>query len=230
MTSLHDIDRTDEAGFTLVEVLAAMMLFALMSGALFTILGGTRNTASVSKQSTDINEEARLALNRMSRELRQASDITAVSNPDGKTSITFAVDFNGNHAIDNDAIDPEVLTYAYDASTKQILLTANDTSGQPVTRPILAGNVTSFCIDYRSSRYAFQVAGVQTSSCGQPVSGTTTWQNLDTGGVSAGYGNNNGVLDDPELRAIDSVVLNVTVLQGSHQQVYRTQVDLRNRS
>lgn len=220
----------DAAGFTLVEVLAAMLLFGLMTGAVFTVLNSTRTTATVSKQSNDINEEARLALNRISRELRQAKDIEAVSSPNGSTSITFHVDFNGNNARDIDALDPEVLTYSYDAATKQIQLTANDTSGTPVTRPILAGNVTGFCIDYRSSLYSYQVAGAQTTTCGASVTGSTTWQNLDSGGVSAGYGNNNGVLDGPELRAVDSIVINLTVLQGVHQQVYRTQVDLRNRT
>ncbi|MBK5307258.1 MAG: prepilin-type N-terminal cleavage/methylation domain-containing protein [Frankiaceae bacterium] len=218
----------DESGFTLVEVLAALLLFALMSTAVFGVLKSTRSTATVSKQSNDINEEARLALNRMTRELRQAKAITSASTPNGSTSITFTVDFNGNKVIDQNALDPEILTYAYDTTAKQILLTANDPSGTPVTRPILAGNVSSFCIDYRSSKYAYQVAGAQTTTCGQSVTGTTTWQNLDSGAVSAGFGNSNNALDGPELGAVDSIVLNVTVLQGVHQQVYRTQVDLRN--
>jgi hypothetical protein len=38
------------------------------------------------------------------------------------------------------------------------------------------------------------------------------------------------VLDGPEMRAIDSVVVYLTVLQGTRKQVYRTQVDLRNQA
>jgi hypothetical protein len=57
-----------------------------------------------------------------------------------------------------------------------------------------------------------------------------TWQDLDVKGVSSGVGNGNGVLDGPELRNIDSIVVYLTVLQGQRRQVYRTQVDLRNQA
>lgn len=216
-----------DSGFTLVELLVAMVVFSMLGGILMSTVVGSAETAKTTKQSTDINEEARLALNRMSRELRQASDIQAASSPDGKTSITFEVDFNGNLSIEPSAADPEVLTYSYDSTGKRLLLTANNTSGTSVTQPILASNVTAFCLDYRSSLWQHATAS-QTTSCGQVLNGGTTWKDLDAKGTSSGVGNGNGLLDGPELRNVDSIVVYLTVLQGQRKQVYRTQIDLRN--
>jgi hypothetical protein len=78
------------------------------------------------------------------------------------------VDFNGNQVIEPSAADPEVLTYSYDSANRRLLLTASDTSGSSVTQPILAANVTAFCLDYRSSLWQHATAS-QTTSCGQAV-------------------------------------------------------------
>lgn len=211
-----------QAGFTLVEMVVAMMIF----GVLLTVIAATEiasaRSAATTRQVVNLNEEARLALNRISRELRQAREITAVSSPDGATSITFDVDFDGDGVIDANAADPETLTYRFDG--QRILLSAADTSGTTVTQPILAGQVTAFRLDYRSSRYAYDCNG----------DGITTWQELDTPGscVPAGgtIGDGDGVLDAAELPYVDSVLVSFTVLDGERRQDYRTQIDLRNAS
>ena len=70
------LQRHDE-GFTLVEMLVGMVLFSLvMSAIITTVLSSTRAT-NTTKQIEDANEEARLALVRISRELRQASSLDA---------------------------------------------------------------------------------------------------------------------------------------------------------
>src|SRR5256885_15728549 len=103
MTSLrrHRGESAD-AGFTLIEMLVAMLLLGMLGTVFMTTIMGSRSSLSATASSQDLNEEARLALNRMARELRQATSITNVLNPDGAaygstaiTAVTFTPDFNG---------------------------------------------------------------------------------------------------------------------------------------
>lgn len=218
---LHGRCRGD-AGFTIIEMAVAMVILGILASALSTTMLGSRETAETVRQVNNLNEEARLALNRIARELRQARAITAVAaNP--AAGVTFDVDFNGNGVIDTSTADPERLTYTYDDAQSRILLSAADVSGTTITQPILSGEVSEFSLDYRSSRYEWDCNG----------NGITTWQELDAGcplntPVVAPRGNNNGILDAGELPYIDSVVLDFSVLDGARKQDYRTQIDLRN--
>ena len=238
----------DDAGFTLVEMLCAMVMLGAFGSIFMSTVMGADNSASATSSQHDLNEEARLALNRMARELRQATALTSVLNPDGPsynsasiTAVTFTADFNGDGCIDGvaptptpspppvcqpyAASNPETLTYCWDpsATVRQLYLIPGvlATSSCQVTgaRPILAGQVTTFELSYRSNRYLSDANG----------DGITTWLELDQAGPPVG--NQNGVLDQPELANIDSVVLNITVAaNGQHFQSYETQVDLRNLS
>lgn len=212
-----------DGGFTIIELAVAMLILGIVASALSSTMLGSRDTAETVRQVNNLNEEARLALNRISRELRQAKQIAAVRPPDGSTGLTFDVDFNGNGTIEPSAADPERLTYTYDDTNSRILLSAADTSGTTVTQPILSGEVSAFALSYRSSRYTYDCNG----------DGVTTWQEVDAGCPSAvpvvpPAGDADGTLDAAELPYIDSVVLDFTVLDGSRKQTYRTQIDLRN--
>jgi type II secretory pathway pseudopilin PulG len=211
-----------DAGASLVELVVAMVLFGVLGSVLFSTFLVSRDAVRASRETHDLNEEARVALNRMSRELRQATSITAVSAPDGATSITFTVDFNGNGVIDASTVDPEILTYEW--KDNRILLTANDASGTAVTQPILAGNVSSFALDYFASDYR--------RDCRTPKDGKTDWRELDayttTCSARGTTGHTPGALDATELADIDTISISLRVLQGSRSQDYRTRVDLRN--
>src|SRR4051794_21584365 len=76
---LHDEDR--EAGFTLVEMLVSMIVFGLLSVAVLTFTFTSSRTVTSTNNYNDINEEARVVLNRMTRELREAKTIESVTNP-----------------------------------------------------------------------------------------------------------------------------------------------------
>lgn len=211
--------RSGDAGFTLIELAVAMTVMGLLLSVIATTITGSKRSADTVRQVNNLNEEARLALNRITRELRQASAVDSVAAPDGATSVTFWVDFNGNQVRDTSAADPEVLTYRWDGS--KILLSAAATATSTVTQPILSGEVSAFRLDYRSSRYEYDCSG----------DGVTTWQELDAstcGPVGNTVGNGNAVLDAAELPFVDSVVLSFRVLEGSRKQDYRTQIDLRN--
>jgi hypothetical protein len=196
----------------------------------------------------DLNEEARLALNRIARELRQASTLQVVLNPDGPTysdtattAVTFSADFNGDGCIDGvmptpaptptptcqayTASNPETLTYCWDpsASVRQLYLIPGSLPGETCqvsgALPILAGQVTSFKLSYRSNAYLYDANG----------DGITTWMELDDGG--APVGDHDGELGDTELGFVDSIVVDLQVSAGGkHPQSYVTQVDLRNLS
>ena len=236
MTRVRNRLNTPDAGFSLVELLVALALFSVLGGTLMATLLASKASVAASRETHDLNEEARLVLNRMSRELRQATAITAVSAPvtinsvarqSGAVSVSFSVDFDGNGVIDASAVDPEVLTYKWDGS--EILLIANDTSGFPVASPVLSGKVSNFALDYFSSDYRRDCS---------PVDGMTSWRELDaylTTKNSAGVcdarpatGHTVGSIDASELADIDSVTISFTVLEGTRRQDYRTQVDLRN--
>jgi prepilin-type N-terminal cleavage/methylation domain-containing protein len=216
MTAAEDDLPVDE-GFTLVELMVAMGLFLmLMSMVMSVVLSTSRATRDV-RQFTNINEQARIATERLTRELRQAKDVRSatLSTTGGDVELTFGVDFNGVNGVETVAADPEVLTYRYDHVHQQLTLTANDESGTAVTRPILSEEVSAFKIELRSSLWQYDAN----------LDGITDWTELD---AAPGVGNNNHVLDAPELQKIDLVSVTLSVLEGQHKQTYETQVSLRN--
>src|SRR5947209_6603435 len=95
--------RADDRGFTLVEMLVAMVLMGILGSVFIAVMTGAKSSATATRSSQDLNEEARLGMNRMARELRQATALTSVLNPDGPsystsniTAGTFKADFNGD--------------------------------------------------------------------------------------------------------------------------------------
>lgn len=222
-TMIEEVDGTEpnDQGMTLIEVLVAMGLFAVLSTLLLGLAVSTNAVTQDTRARTAVTEEARTAMERMTREVRQSSGLDAVTLPTDAapdiTSFTFWTDFDGDGVRDTNAADPEVLTYRWKHSTQRLSLTAQTDSGDE-TRPVLAANVTSFVVELRSSEWAFDTDG----------NGITTWQELDAKG--APVGNQNGVPDGPELTHIDLVAVTLTVQDGNGTQTYRTQIDLRNRS
>ena len=109
-----------EGGFTLIEMLVAIVLSSVLGGLLLMFVISSENSANSSTRSSNLTAEARGGLNRMSADLEQAvplsvttagvgstiSAITAVANPDGPsynpnavTSLTFNLDANGDGCV-----------------------------------------------------------------------------------------------------------------------------------
>jgi prepilin-type N-terminal cleavage/methylation domain-containing protein len=207
-----------DAGFSLVEVLVGLGLFGLLGTVLLGFALSTSKVTEDVRLLSQVNEESRLAMERLTRELRQASTVQAAElSPDGARviAVTFWTDFNGNGTQDLNAADPEVLTYRWNPDKQELTLTANDASGTAHTLPVLAANVTDFSVDLRSSLWEHD----------KNRDGVTTWRELD---ASSPVGNANHKPDGDELKLIDLVGVSLTVLDGTHDQSYRTQVDLRN--
>ena len=237
-----------ETGFTLVELLIAMSLAVVLVAVTMSAIVASQDAVLTTKQQQDLNEEARQAINRMARDIRQAKQIKAAVNPDrptfnttGVVATRFAADYDGDGCVGGvvaaggpatclpyNASNPEDITYCYQPGVTQLYIIDNQASGVvPVTasttscsggQPLLAGNVAGFRVDYRSNLYRYDL---------NPSDGVTSWLELDE--AAPPIGNANGNLDG-ELVNVDSVVLNVTMRLGGRSQVYRTQVDLRNAS
>ncbi len=216
-----DQTRARDNGMTLIEVLVGMALFSVL-GVL--LLGLALSTSRVSQDTRDragVNDETRAAMERITRELRQATSVDSVRLPPtgvpGPTSFTFWTDFNSDGARSTTAADPEVLTYAWTPATGLLTLTAQS-AGPTATEPLLAADVTSFVVELRSSRWEYDADG----------NGTTTWQELDAAGPPVGDGD--GVADQPELTYVDSIAISMTVQDGDGSQTHHTLIDLRNRN
>ena len=104
-----------EAGFTLVEITVAVLLFALVIGSIYSIYIRGERSQQVGIELAEANQNARSGVDLVARELRSAGyGVNPTSQPAIVTAsqyrVTFALDFNGNRAIDQG----EVVTYFLD--------------------------------------------------------------------------------------------------------------------
>jgi len=240
----------DDKGFTLIELLiGGVLLMVLMSVAATTLIGVSQGTDQARTQH-DLNEEARNALNRVAREIRQASALTFAANPDGPAyapnglvALSFKADFNGDGCAGNapacpgtdNATNPESLTYCFNPSdpspVKRTYLwliptglpasTVLTTCQIPGALPILAGNVSRFKVEYRSNLYRFDI---------EPPIGVTTWRELDQAPPPTGDSPGpDGNINTSAIAGVNSMVFHLTMSKDGHTQAYSTQVDMRNK-
>ncbi len=184
----------------------------------------------------------------MARELRQATAVTSVLNPDGPsysnsatTSVTFAADFDGDGCINgvapNPMPQPPVVCQAAlpgEPGDPHLLLGPGRDGPPALPDPRDAGR-DELPGQRRPADPRRPGHDVQAQLSQQPLSlrrnsdGITTWRELDAAG--APVGNDNDQLDEPDLGNVDSVVIELVVsANGAHAQSYTTQVDLRNLS
>ncbi len=230
-----------DEGVSLIELLVAVLLLSIVFAVAFSMLTASQRSANQTISEHQAIEEARLGLNRISRELRQAQAINYVQNADGPgrsesavTLISFEADFDGLGCVNgkpgcatpHNPADPERLTYCHQPGTATAegrlyiipaLVTTATTSCESLGVPILAGRVDRFQIQYRSNLYRYDLA---------PTDGVTTWREVDA--APPPLGNGNGVLD-VELTNINSVVVDMTLDPGDGR-TYRTQLALRNKT
>jgi type II secretory pathway pseudopilin PulG len=235
-----------DSGMTLVELLLAGTLLMVLMGLAFSTLMGVQNGADRTRTQHDLNEEGRNALNRVARELREATVLTYAGNPDGPAfdpiqlvALSLEADFNGDGCVGNacastnTTTNPESLTYCFNpqgsAATRAYLwlvprgFTSADTTCEvPGALPILAGNVAAFDVQYRSNEYRFDT---------DAPAGVTTWRELDQAPPPVGdAGVPDGDINTSALAGVNSVVLTLKMSKDGLVQDYVTQVDMRNKS
>lgn len=243
-----------EGGYTLVEMLVAMSIVMFIVLGSMSLLRASGSSVTTSTQVQDVNEEARQAINRMSRDLRQAKAVVTAVNPDGATfdpthivAIRFQADFDGDQCIGGVALpnrtitssclpynasNPEDVSYCFTpvpGAAGQLYVIDNQASGiTPVTPTSTTCQGGQPILAGNVAAFAVEYRSNEYRYDLSPSDGITTWRELDQGGPAVG--NNNGSLD-AELANIDTVILSLKMRTAEgYTQDYRTQVDLRNES
>lgn len=128
-----------EDGFTIFEVLVSLSIFSVVMIAMLSFLLGTSRNWQSSQDSVDAIDNARLGLNRMTRELRQSSEITLAE----ADHVEFTVDFGNG---------PETVSYSFspgDGGSGSVIRTSYASGGEAV----LMDNVISLHFEYYGSDY-----------------------------------------------------------------------------
>lgn len=85
-----------EHGFSMIEMLVSILILSVIMAGMFSFLWGASSHWQSGRDAAEVVDNARLGLNRMTRELKQASEIL-VAEPD---QVQFMADFgDGNETI-----------------------------------------------------------------------------------------------------------------------------------
>jgi type IV pilus assembly protein PilW len=137
-------------GFTLTELIVAMGIGMVVLAAVTTTFMAQAKFYNAQEQINEMQQNARGALDVITRELKMAG-----YKPNGGTfdGVTYSVsqlmiqaDLDGNGGISTSSSANEQITYAYDSTNKQI--TRKMGTG---TVEVLADNITAFTFSYLNS-------------------------------------------------------------------------------
>jgi prepilin-type N-terminal cleavage/methylation domain-containing protein len=151
-----------ESGYTIVEVLVAMFVFALLSTGFYQVMIAQTKSLDTTRSNSRVGEEARAGFNRMVRDTREADMISAAA-ADG-TSFTIKVNYNSDGLYQNPNTngDNEILTYAYNDAAKTVTL-----NGETLMSGVKPAGAKMF--DFTSNALEYDWLG----------DGTTTWLDVD---------------------------------------------------
>ena len=208
-----------ERGFTLVEILVSLTIFAAVSAGIFGVLVSATRGSATARRVAGISESARLGLGRMIRDTREGSVIDYVA-PD-RLLFEVHVDFDGNNVITplpgtNTLGDVEELTYAFNDTTKTLKL-----NGETLVKGVeCVRDAANACLppfSFGSNRLEFDTN----------KNGVTSWEELDAAPATYGVGNNDGQLNF-ELPLISNVTFALRVADGRSKTDFHGEAQLRN--
>ena len=203
-----------EDGLTLIELLITMALLSAVSAGFYSVMfAGTessRDTRSVAR----ISEEARLGLNRIIRDTREAQAFRTIDGAaPGPQAFRIWVDFNADrsflaHPSTTAAGDYEDLTYSYHAPTQTIRLNGE----------ILIGGVTPIpgqdMFTYSSHRLEYDL---------NPVDGIVTPAELQAAQAAGAF------LLSPIWENYSDVRFAFNISQDGITTPFTSEVQMRNR-
>lgn len=228
-------------GFTIVEVLVALSLFSLLAAGFMSVMLAVARGTDATTAHVQVSEEARMGLNRMIRDIREAGWISLSSASPTAThdSFTVKIDFDGDGAYSNPASgiaqgNYEVLTYAYDDAGDRITVTAAGVGTETLVRGVdcvrnSGGACKSDVFSFTSNRLELDYEGAG----GAVPDGVTTLYEIN--GMACPPNNLttldacNSTLVDAELAAITSVNVAVELTSGGKSTDYFAEAQLRNR-
>jgi hypothetical protein len=200
---------------SLVEVLVSIGLFAVLGTLVLSVGIATAKLTDTTAGAVDLNEEARIAFERLDRDLRDASRVTEVMpapasagcGTDGFVGVSF------EEGSTSTADVPHDVAYRWSDDDQLIL---SEAIPDPEEQPILAAKVTRFCVHLWSSRWSpLPVHPEQGSS----------WAELNPGSPAP---NAAGWWCPAQLGEIDRVTVSMTASMNGHERDYQTDVFLRN--
>ena len=208
---------TRQSGFTLIEVLVAMGIVAIITVSFYQVMFSGARGSDTARDVIRVSEEARLGFNRMVRDTREADTLVSA----GATSFRVRVDFNGDGIYENPNAngDYEDLTFSYADDTIRL-------NGERLIRgveciPDGASGCKRNLFDYTSNRLEYD----------WDANGITSWQELDQAPAHGilNVGNQNNVLDSAELAFVTSVSFGFQVTAGDRTSQFYAEAQLRNR-
>ncbi|HEX2058051.1 MAG TPA: prepilin-type N-terminal cleavage/methylation domain-containing protein [Actinomycetota bacterium] len=226
----------DERGFSMVELLVGIFVFSLVGSGLVSILFSVARSTDSTTSSVRISEEARLGLNRLIRDAREAAWIDLSSTDPAAThdSFTVRVDFNADGAFANPSSataqgNYEVVTYAYDAASDRITVTAPGVGAETLVRGVDCvrdsnGVCKSSVFSFTSNRleYDWNQDGVTTLA--ELNAAACSPNNLTTLDTAC-----NSVLVNGELAVVTNVNVAVELTTAGRSSHYYVEAQLRNR-
>ncbi len=202
---------SDDRGYTLVEFAVAMGIFLIFMSVVTPFMFSQIQGALRTESRVDLQQNARIALRTMTRELRQGTELynDGGDKPSGKTEISFGVDFDGNGTIDsynNNTVPLEQITYYYTPADDTLYRGRKKNFGSP-----LAEHVEDVTFTLYGSNLVLDGNG----------DGVVDEDELDTNG--------NGKIDGPELTNVTRVTIELDMAGGDVTQTFEAQAFMRNR-
>ncbi|MCK4648144.1 type II secretion system protein, partial [bacterium] len=124
-------------GVTLLEILVVLGIMAMISLALWRLLGGGLDIWRAGKERTDVIQQARVAMNRFTREVRETTEISDATS----TGIQFKAYLG--------TTEEKSITYYYRGADKALYRkNITDATGERV----MAQNIDNFALTYYSKK------------------------------------------------------------------------------
>lgn len=135
-------------GFTLIELMIAMAIGMIVFASVAATFTSQTRAYSAQEQINQMEQNARGALDIMSREIKMAGYKPNGGSVSGvlsysSTSLTIQADLNADGAISTNAADYEQISYTYDSSSKTISRQVGS-----ATAATLAENISAFAFTY----------------------------------------------------------------------------------
>lgn len=151
------VERSDENGFTFVEAIVALTIFAIVISAVVLLYVAGYCSYAKEQQVIEVQESLRIALDEMSRNIRQAVSVT-VCNENGEE---LEDQTEGGSWLEFALSDTETGGYRFDEDQQEIEEKVGDNHWQPV-----ASNITDleFRYDPETRTVVITVRGEKGSS------------------------------------------------------------------
>ncbi len=151
------------AGFTMIEILVTLLILSVIMAAMFTFLWAMSGYWKKGQNTADMTENARLGLNRMTRELMQAAQVTVAQ----AGQVSFEVNFN-------DGAGWQTVTYGFTAGNQGAPGTVWRTSSADMRQVTLINDVSNAAFSYFGNDYKCDadndgivtLADINRGSCG----------------------------------------------------------------